>query len=219
MVPAIGCTEFSLGTAALLGVKRTTLYSRMQKLGISRNRGSQPILTFCTGGIREPPFGLARCECRGELRYDIAHDMISVGSENRGGHRHDRGGHAQPRRCIGRDSSRSTSRKSGFAASVPLAMEYEAVCLRPEHQIAAGLSEQEVHIFVDTVIAMAEPVKINFLWRPQLRDPSDEMVLETAVNGRADLLVTFNERDYGTVPERFGIQVMTPRRAMERIGK
>ena len=98
-------------------------------------------------------------------------------------------------------------------------MEYEAVCLRPEHQIAAGLSEQEVHIFVDTVIAMAEPVKINFLWRPQLRDPSDEMVLETAVNGRADLLVTFNERDYGTVPERFGIQVTTPRRAMERIGK
>jgi putative PIN family toxin of toxin-antitoxin system len=103
--------------------------------------------------------------------------------------------------------------------SVPLAMEYEAVCLRPEHQIAAGLSEPEVHIFVDAVIAMAEPVKIHFLWRPQLRDPSDEMVLETAVNGRADLLVTFNERDYGTVPERFGIEVMTPRRALERIGK
>ena len=109
--------------------------------------------------------------------------------------------------------------KVDLLLSVPLAMEYEAVCLRPEHQIAAGLSEQEVLIFVDTVIAMAEPVKIHFLWRPQLRDPSDEMVLETAVNGRADLLVTFNARDYGTVPERFGIQVMTPRRAMERIGK
>ena len=103
--------------------------------------------------------------------------------------------------------------------SVPLAMEYEAVCLRPEHQIAAGLTEQEVHIFIDAVIAIAEPVKIHFLWRPQLRDLSDEMVLETAVNGRANLLITFNERDYGTVPERFGIQVMTPRRAMERIGK
>jgi len=109
--------------------------------------------------------------------------------------------------------------KVDLLLSVPLAMEYEAVCLRPEHQIAAGLSEQEVLIFVDTVIAMAEPVKIHFLWRPQLRDPSDEMVLETAVNGQADLLVTFNARDYGTVPERFGIQVMTPRRAMERIGK
>ena len=103
--------------------------------------------------------------------------------------------------------------------SVPLAMEYEAVCLRAEHQIAAALSEQDVHIFVDAVIAMAEPVKIHFLWRPQLRDPSDEMVLETAVNGRANLLVTFNVRDYRTVPERFGIQVRTPRQAMERIGK
>jgi len=84
--------------------------------------------------------------------------------------------------------------------SVPLAVEYEAVCLRPEHQMAAGLSEQEAHILVDAVLGMAHPVKIHFLWRPQLRDPADEMVLETAVNGRADLLVTFNERDYGTVP-------------------
>src|SRR5215469_2087868 len=103
--------------------------------------------------------------------------------------------------------------------SVPLAMEYEAVCLRPEQQIVAGLSEQEVHIFVEAVIAMAEPVKIHFLWRPQLRDTGDEMVLETAVNRRADLLVTFNERDYGTVPEQFGIQVTTPRQALGRIRK
>lgn len=109
--------------------------------------------------------------------------------------------------------------KVQLLVSVPLAIEYEAVCIRPEHQIVAGLSEQEMHIFVDAVTAMTEPVKIHFLWRPQLRDPSDEMALESAVNGRADLLVTFNERDNGTVPERFGIQVTTPRRAIERIRK
>ena len=103
--------------------------------------------------------------------------------------------------------------------SVPLAMEYEAVCVRPEHQLAAGLSEQEVRIFLDAVVAIAEPVKIHYLWRPQLRDPSDEMVLETAVNGRANLLITFNVRDYGTAPARFGIEVMTPREAVERISK
>ena len=85
--------------------------------------------------------------------------------------------------------------------------------------MAAGLSEQEAHIFVDAVLGMAHPVKIHFLCRPQLRDPADEMVLETAVNGRADLLVTFNERDYGMAPRRFGIEVMTPRLAVERIGK
>ena len=62
--------------------------------------------------------------------------------------------------------------------SVPLALEYEAICSEAEHRLAAGLSEREVEIFVDAVVAMAEPVKTHFLWRPQLRDPGDEMVLE-----------------------------------------
>ena len=103
--------------------------------------------------------------------------------------------------------------------SVPLAMEYEATCSEPEHQLAAGLSEQEVGIFLDAILAIAEPLKAHFLWRPQLRDPGDEMVLETAVNGRADALVTFNVRDFGSVPERFGIEVLIPREAIRRIRK
>jgi putative PIN family toxin of toxin-antitoxin system len=101
--------------------------------------------------------------------------------------------------------------------SVPLAVEYEATCSEAEHRLAAGLSEREVGIFLDAVVAMAEPVMTHFLWRPQLRDPGDEMVLEAAVNGRADLLVTFNLRDFGLVPPRFGIEVMIPRDAIERI--
>jgi hypothetical protein len=100
---------------------------------------------------------------------------------------------------------------------VPLALEYEAICSEAEHRLAAGLSEQEVEIFLDAVVAMAEPVKTHFLWRPQLRDPGDEMVLETAVNGRADALVTFNVRDFGAVPARFGIEVMIPRDAIGRM--
>jgi len=101
--------------------------------------------------------------------------------------------------------------------SVPLAVEYEAICSEAEHRLAAGLSEREVEIFLDAVVAMAEPVTTHFLWRPQLRDPGDEMVLEAAVNGQADLLVTFNVRDFGTVPSRFGIEMMIPRDALERI--
>lgn len=101
--------------------------------------------------------------------------------------------------------------------SVPLAVEYEAICSEAEHRLAAGLNEREVEIFVDAVVAMAEPVKTHFLWRPQLRDPGDEMVLEAAVNGQADLLVTFNVRDFGLVPSRFGIEVLIPRDAIERI--
>lgn len=101
--------------------------------------------------------------------------------------------------------------------SVPLALEYESICRKPEHRQAAGLSDQQTEIFLDAVLAMSEPVETHFLWRPQLRDPSDEMVLEAAVNGRADALVTFNRRDFGTAPERFGVLMLLPREALARI--
>lgn len=107
--------------------------------------------------------------------------------------------------------------KVTLLASVSLAMEYEAICTEPEHQLAAGLSAAEVGIFVDAVIALAEPVETHFLWRPQLRDPGDEMVLEAAVNGHAEALVTFNIRDFGDIPKRFGIEVLLPRDALKRI--
>jgi putative PIN family toxin of toxin-antitoxin system len=109
-------------------------------------------------------------------------------------------------------------KKATLLLSVPLALEYEAVCRRPEHRLAAGLSEGLVEILLDALIAMAEPVETHFLWRPQLRDPNDEMVLEAAVNGRADALVTFNRRDYGEAPVRFGVEVLLPREAIVRIG-
>ena len=101
--------------------------------------------------------------------------------------------------------------------SVALALEYEAICFQAEHRLASGLSEEEVDIFITAVIAMAEPVATHFLWRPQLRDAGDEMVLEAAVNGQADALVTFNVRDFGTAPARFGIEVLRPGEAMTRI--
>jgi putative PIN family toxin of toxin-antitoxin system len=108
-------------------------------------------------------------------------------------------------------------RQATLLLSVPLAMEYEAVCGRAEHRMEAGLSERQVEIFLDAIIAMAEPVPTHFLWRPQLRDPNDEMVLEAAVNGRAEALVTFNVRDYGTAASQFGVEVLLPREAITRI--
>ena len=102
-------------------------------------------------------------------------------------------------------------------ASVALALEYEAVCRRAEHRLASGLSDREVDIFLDAVIAIAEPVETHFLWRPQLRDAGDEMVLEAAINGHADALLTFNKRDFGIVPSRFGVEVLLPREAIGRI--
>ncbi|MDP9012105.1 MAG: putative toxin-antitoxin system toxin component, PIN family [Pseudomonadota bacterium] len=102
-------------------------------------------------------------------------------------------------------------------ANVALALEYEATCRRAEHGIAAGLSSAQVGIFVDAVIALAEPVQTHFLWRPQLRDPGDELVLEAAVNGRANAIVTFNQKDYGEIPMKFSVEVLAPVDALRRI--
>jgi putative PIN family toxin of toxin-antitoxin system len=101
--------------------------------------------------------------------------------------------------------------------SVALALEYEAVCGRPEHRLASGLSVMETVTFVNGVIALAEPVYTYFLWRPQLHDADDEMVLEVAVNGCADGIVTFNRKDYGDAPAAFGIAVLLPGEALKRM--
>src|SRR5690242_14830834 len=62
--------------------------------------------------------------------------------------------------------------------NVGLALEYEATCCLAEHRLVAGLDEEQVRIFIDAVLAMAEPVETHYLWRPLLRDPADEFVLE-----------------------------------------
>ncbi len=102
-------------------------------------------------------------------------------------------------------------------ASVALVLEYEAVCMRDEHLAAAGLRAEQAVVFVDAVAALIQAVESYFVWRPQLRDPSDEMVLEAAVNGQADTIVTFNLRDFGSAPERFGLRLQLPRDALRRV--
>jgi len=102
--------------------------------------------------------------------------------------------------------------------SVALALEYEAKCMLAEHRMAAKLSLKDAAIFIDGLIAMAEPVQMHFRWRPQLHDPGDELVLEAAVNGRASAIVTFNERDLREAWQSFGIAVIRPGEALRRLG-
>ena len=101
-------------------------------------------------------------------------------------------------------------------ASVALVLEYEAKCSDPQHRIRSNLSKEEVLKVLDALCAVSEGVVTNFLWRPQLRDPNDEMVLEAAVNGRADALVTFNRSDFETALTRFSIPVWTPHESLRR---
>jgi putative PIN family toxin of toxin-antitoxin system len=100
--------------------------------------------------------------------------------------------------------------------SVPLFAEYEAVATRSEHLEAAGATRAEIENVLDVLARFAEPVEIHYLWRPRLRDPDDDMVLEVAVNGRAEAIVTFNRGDFGAVPSQFGIEVLNPGEALRR---
>ena len=109
------------------------------------------------------------------------------------------------------------TREFTLLLSVALALEYEAVCRDPSQRIVSGLSDAEVEMVISALCAVAEPVRLWFLWRPQLRDPADEMVLEAAINGSADALVTFNQRQFDDAAARFGIAVLSPPQALRRM--
>lgn len=101
--------------------------------------------------------------------------------------------------------------------SVPLMVEYEAVLTRQEHLDASGLTVDDVNDVLDALAKTSVHVPLRFLWRPRLKDPADEMVLETAANGAADRLVTFNERHLALAAREFGIRVQFPREAWKEI--
>lgn len=101
--------------------------------------------------------------------------------------------------------------------SVPLMIECQAVITRPQHLRASGLSVEDVGSILDAVASIAEPVRVSFLWRPILVDPADDMVLEAAVNGRADMLVTFNRRDFVGPAESFELTVASPGEVVKRL--
>ena len=101
-------------------------------------------------------------------------------------------------------------RRFTLLVSVPLMFEYEAVLMRAEHLAASGLSDGEMNAILDAVAAVAEPVHLSFLWRPTLLDPDDDMVLETAANGAADWIVTFNKRDFSGAAAKLGCGVALP---------
>ena len=106
--------------------------------------------------------------------------------------------------------SAALERRIVLIASVPLMIEYEAVMTRVEHLQAASLTRVEVGALLDAVAAAAEPTGLAFRWRPVARDPGDDMVVETAVNGRADVIATFNIRDFQSVTDSFGIEILSP---------
>jgi putative PIN family toxin of toxin-antitoxin system len=99
--------------------------------------------------------------------------------------------------------------------SVALLFEYEAAVMRPESGIR--LTRPAINDVLDYVCATAHRQAIYFLWRPSVPDPSDDLVLEVAVHGHCDRIVTFNTRDFAG-SARFGVRAETPRDFLRSLG-
>ena len=95
-------------------------------------------------------------------------------------------------------------------------IEYEEVLKRAEQRLSHGLSMMQIDDFLTELAALVDPVEVHYQWRPQLRDPGDEMILEAAINGHADVVVTYNIRDFADVERMFGIRIAAPVELLRR---
>lgn len=101
--------------------------------------------------------------------------------------------------------------------STPLLLEFEAVLTRPAVLAMAGVSAEEVLAVLDELAGLCVPVAFDYRWRPQARDPDDDLVLETAINGGGDVIASFNVTDMQAGARRFGVAVERPGAVLRRI--
>jgi len=100
--------------------------------------------------------------------------------------------------------------------SVPLVIEYEEAAKRLVGQIA--LTARDIDHILDYICVVASHHAVFYLWRPFLKDPKDDMVLELAVSAGCDFIVTYNQRDFEGA-EQFGIGIITPKEFLQKIGE
>ena len=102
------------------------------------------------------------------------------------------------------------ARSFQMLATPALFLEYEDVLGRDEQRAVHGMSPERTAAFLIGIAAIIEPVKVYYRWRPQMQDVDDEMVLDAAINGRADVIVTHNRRDFLPAASRFDLRVVSP---------
>ena len=98
--------------------------------------------------------------------------------------------------------------------STPLLFEYEDILNRKK--IELGLSEKQIEAILDNLCRLSDHQKIYYLWRPFLKDPNDDHILEVAVASQAEIIVTHNIKDFNGI-DKFGIRVITPKQLLKEI--
>ena len=99
--------------------------------------------------------------------------------------------------------------------SVSLLFEYENILAR--NSAVLNLTQKQIEIVLDNLCALSDFQKIYYLWRPFLRDPKDDHVLELAVAASVQTIITHNLKDFAGVEKIFGIQIIPPGKYLEMI--
>ncbi len=107
-------------------------------------------------------------------------------------------------------------RRFKISISVPLIFEYEDALKREKTNIK--LSKADIDAILDYICFTGEKREIYYLWRPILKDPKDDMVLELAVESECDFIISYNQKDFFGA-EKFNIEVITPKEFLKIIGE
>jgi len=112
------------------------------------------------------------------------------------------------------------STKFEIAVTIPLYMEYRDVLSRPEI-LKLGYTLADVDGLTQYLVSIAHKQSIFFLWRPWLKDPKDDMVLEAAFASRSEYIVTYNSKDFRGrgIEENFGIKPVTAYEFLKEMGE
>ena len=107
--------------------------------------------------------------------------------------------------------------KALLLLSATLMVEYEAVLTRPGNLKKFGIGVADVLSVLDEIAGLCVPVAFDYRWRPGAADPDDDLVLETAINGAANAIASFNLADMRASAAPFGIAVERPVDILRRI--
>ena len=96
--------------------------------------------------------------------------------------------------------------------SYTLFSEYEDLINRPSILKLCKRSPEEINILFDGLLSVCELVKIYYLWRPNLVDEGDNYLIELAIAGNAEILVTHNIKDFQRSQLKFPqLQIKQPK--------
>jgi len=108
------------------------------------------------------------------------------------------------------------SQKFSFFLSVPLVLEYESVAKRMSRNL--GLTHSDIEDIIDYLCTVGNHRKVHFLWRPNLKNPGDDFVLELAVESECNYIVTHNVKDFKGI-KKFNLKAITPQELLRKIGE